>query len=345
MLSASQSVGEGASTIHSLIHKIKNDKTVQSELDLDPLIIIDEASMIDMSLICNLLRSLEGRSFRLLLVGDTAQLPPIGFGLFYHKLVNSNAPQTKLTQVHGQADGSSLHGAAMAIRSKNTHVLPEYNGQTEGIYLLDSGDNARESVVKLRSDINCMILTPYSAGRYFTSTESLNPVIQNIVNEQEDSKLKLTMGKTSIQIGDPVIVTKNVLNLGLFNGMTGVVTEIEIQGSQIACTVLFEGMRSQVTLNRDQSWELGLQLAYAITIHKSQGSEYDNCAIILGSPIIENSALYTAITRTKKLCILVGTQEMYDEAVRRQPRYETVACGFSPEFRFKGRENREEVGS
>jgi exodeoxyribonuclease V alpha subunit len=140
------------------------------------------------------------------------------------------------------------------------------------------------------------------------------------------------MGSTTIQIGDPVIVTKNVLNLGLFNGMTGVVTEIEIQGSQIACTVLFEGMESQTTLNRDQCWELGLQLAYAITIHKSQGSEYEICAVILGSPMIENSALYTAITRTKKLCILIGTQESYNEAVRRQPRYETVACGFSPKF-------------
>ena len=329
---ASQSVGEEASTIHSLIHKIKNDKAVESELDLDPLVIIDEASMIDMSLICNLLRTLEGKNFRLLLVGDTAQLPPIGFGLLYHKLVASDAPQTRLTQVHRQADGSPLHEAAMAIRSRTPHNLPKYEGQSEGIYLLDSVDNAKESVVKLRNNINCMVLTPYSSGKYFTSTESLNPVIQNMVNEQEDSKLKLTMGSTTIQIGDPVIVTKNVLNLGLFNGMTGVVTEIAMHGSQVACTVFFEGAKSQTTLNRDQCWELGLQLAYAITIHKSQGSEYGNCAIILGSPMIENSALYTAITRTKKLCVLVGTQEMYHEAIMRQPRYETVACGFLPSF-------------
>src|SRR5690606_12155698 len=142
----------------SLIHKIRNDRTIQSELDLDPLIIIDEASMIDMSLICNLLRTLEGKNFRMLLVGDTAQLPPIGFGLFYHKLVNSDAPQTKLTQVHRQADGSPLHEAAMAIRAKTSHNLLMYEGQAEGIYLLDSGDNAKESVVKLRSDINCMVL-------------------------------------------------------------------------------------------------------------------------------------------------------------------------------------------
>jgi exodeoxyribonuclease V alpha subunit len=330
---ASQAVEEDASTIHALIQKVKNDKTVQYELDFDPLIIIDEASMIDMSLICNLLRALADKNFRLLLVGDTAQLPPIGFGLLYHKLVNSNAPQTRLTQVHRQVHGSPLHVAAMAIRRKKKHDLPRYEGQSQGIYLLDSGDNAKESVVRLRSDINCMVLTPFSSGRYYTSTDSLNPVIQDIVNEQEDSKLKLTMGSTTIQIGDPVIATKNVLNLGLFNGMTGVVTAIEVQESQVVCTILFEGSEVQTTLNKDQCWELSLQLAYAITIHKSQGSEYENCAIILGSPMIENSALYTAITRTKRLCILIGSQKMYDDAIMRQPRYETVACGFSPVFK------------
>jgi len=225
-----------------------------------------------------------------------------------------------------------LHDATMSIRNKLAHQLPEYKGQDEGIYLLEPSDNAKITAIELRKELNTMILTPYSAGRYFTSTEALNPVIQATVNDQDDSKLKLKLGAHTLQIGDPVIVTRNVGHLNLFNGMTGVVTDITIEGETL-CTLLFEGSDSQNTLSRDQAWELGLQLAYVITIHKSQGSEYEVCAIILGGPMIENSALYTAITRTKKLCIVIGTQDMYDQALARPPRYETVECGFSPEFK------------
>jgi exodeoxyribonuclease V alpha subunit len=328
---ASQSIGEKATTIHSFIHRINNDRNIEEELNSDPLIIVDESSMIDMSLICALLKALGGKNVRFLFVGDTAQLPPIGFGLFYHKLVKSNVPQTRLVQAHRQADGSPLHDAAMSIRNKQPHVLPTYKGQEQGIYLLEPDKNPKQTVIKLRKELHSMILTPYSSGRFFTSTEALNPVIQEVVNSQDESRLKLKLGAHVLQIGDPVIVTKNVGHLGLFNGMTGVVTDITVDGETL-CTVFFEGSDSQTTLTRDQAWELGLQLAYVITIHKSQGSEYEVCAIILGGPMIENSALYTAITRTQKLCIVVGTQEMYDEALTRPPRYETVECGFSPSF-------------
>jgi exodeoxyribonuclease V alpha subunit len=328
---ASQSVGEEASTIHSYIHRINNDRNIEEELNSDPLIIVDESSMIDMSLICTLLKALEGKNVRLLLVGDTAQLPPIGFGLFYHKLVKSDVPQTQLVQVHRQADGSPLHDAAMSIRNRQTHELPKYEGQEEGIYLLEPSDSPKRTAIELREQLNTMILTPYSSGRYFTSTEMLNPVVQSVVNNQDDSRLKLKLGAHTLQIGDPVIVTKNVGQLGLFNGMTGVITDITVEGETL-CTVLFEGSDSQTTLSRDQAWDLGLQLAYVITIHKSQGSEYEVCAIILGGSMIENSALYTAITRTQRLCIVIGTQEMYDSALSRPPRYETVECGFSPSF-------------
>lgn len=328
---ASQSVGEEATTIHSFIHRIKNNRNLEEELNSDPLIIVDESSMIDMSLICTLLKTLEGKNVRFLFVGDTAQLPPIGFGLFYHKLVKSDVPQTRLIQVHRQADGSPLHDAAMSIRNRQSHQLPTYEGQEEGIYLLEPSDNSKRTAIELRQKMNAMILTPYSSGRYHISTEALNPVIQSVVNKQEDSNLKLKLGAHALQVGDPVIVTKNVAHLNLFNGMTGVVTGITIEGETL-CTVFFEGSDSQTTLSRDQAWELGLQLAYVITIHKSQGSEYEVCVIILGGPMIENSALYTAITRTRKLCIVIGSQEMYNDALNRPPRYETVECGFSPSF-------------
>ena len=82
-----------------------------------------------------------------------------------------------------------------------------------------------------------------------------------------------------------------------------------------------------VTLTRGECFEIGLDLAYALTIHKSQGSEYDNCLITM-SGNLERSATYTAVTRTKKLCIIVGTQQQFNEAIKRKPRHELILSGF-----------------
>jgi exodeoxyribonuclease V alpha subunit len=328
---ASQSIGEDAYTIHGLIQSIKNKDGLVA-MDCDPLLIIDETSMLDISLICSLLKIFEGKTVRFLFVGDTAQLPPIGFGLFYHRLVETNINQVKLTEVYRQTAGSPLHKSAMQIREGTAHLLPIYNGQESGVYLLDPKDNPKKTLIELRRDIECMILTAYSSSKFDVSTTILNPRIQSMVNTPDESKMSIHLGGKIIGVGDPVIVTKNSLELALFNGMTGVVMDVVFKENALYCLVQFEGMDGLITLSRDQCWEVGIQLAYVITIHKSQGSEYDVCAIVLGSPMIENSALYTALTRTKKLCIIVGTQEQFDDAILKAPRHKTIQSGFLPVF-------------
>jgi exodeoxyribonuclease V alpha subunit len=326
---ASQSTGEEATTIHTLINQIKRESIY---IDSEPLIIIDESSMVDISLACSLLRVFGGNNVRLLFVGDTAQLPPIGFGLFYHRLVETSINQTELTDVQRQLTGSQLHSVAMAIRSSETQRLSSFTGQASGVYLLQPENGIRRTLIKLRRDIDCVILTPYSNSKYETSTASLNPRIQSMINRPDESRPSLALGNTIINENDPVMVTKNSHELGVFNGMTGVVTKVETINSSIKCWVRFEGQKNSLQLSKESCWEVGLQLAYAMTIHKSQGSEYDVCVIVLGSPLIENSALYTAVTRTKKLCILVGTQQQYDEAIKRPARHKTINCGFMPKF-------------
>ena len=124
-----------------------------------------------------------------------------------------------------------------------------------------------------------------------------------------------------------------MLATGIFNGMTGKVVSVYFVDGSIHCNVQFDDANKVYSLSREDCWEIGLQLAYLITVHKSQGSEYDVCLILMDSPYLERSGIYTALTRTKKLCIIVGTNEQYNSAIRRRPSFETIRSGFSPVFK------------
>jgi len=333
---AKQSIGaenEKVSTIHTMIKLIEQGSALALDISADPLLIIDESSMVDISLICKLIKLFQGNPFRLLLVGDSAQLPPIGFGLFWHKLVESNAPHTRLTEVHRMLAGSPLHECAMKIRNGQTHDLPLYQGEGEGVYLMTNVTDYASAIVKLRNTFDyCMVLTSYASKRFKSSTQTLNTKVQAIVNPEEKGEFLMRYGTISLQKGDPVLATKNSHSLSIFNGMTGVIESIEADSGKVNCHVKFDDDFGISILSQEDCYEIGLQLAYLITIHKSQGSEYDNCAILMDSPFLERSGIYTALTRTKKLCVLIGTNEQYNNAIRRAPSYESIRSGFAPVF-------------
>ena len=334
---AKQSIGaddKKVSTIHTMIKLIKKKSSLAVDISSDPLLIIDECSMVDISLICKLIKLFQGNPFRLLLVGDGAQLPPIGFGLFWHKLVESNAPHTRLTEVHRMLVGSPLHECAMKIRNGKTHDLPVYQGEMEGVYLMSNVTDYTSAIVKLRNTFDhCMVLTSYASKRFKSSTQTLNTQVQAIVNPLHEGDFLMRYGTTSLHKNDPVLATKNSHNLNIFNGMTGVVDSIEADNGKINCHVKFDD-NGVCILSQEDCYEVGLQLAYLITIHKSQGSEYDNCAILMDSPFLERSGIYTALTRTKKLCVLIGTNEQYNNAIKRAPSYESIRSGFAPVFEY-----------
>jgi exodeoxyribonuclease V alpha subunit len=330
---AGQSIGRQTTTIHTMIQQLETGHKLKVNIHSDPLIIIDESSMVDISLICRLIKCFKDNPFRLLLVGDTAQLPPIGFGLFWHKLVESNAPHVKLTQVHRQIEGSQLHECAMKIRNGTPHNLPLYSGELEGVYLMPGVTDYTSAIVKSRKTFNCMVLTSYANKKFLSSTSVLNPSIQAVLNPIDKNETVMRYGVISLQADDPVIATKNAHDKGVFNGMTGKVVSVYSVDGGIHCDVQFDDANKVYSLSREDCWEIGLQLAYLITVHKSQGSEYDVCLILMDSPYLERSGIYTALTRTKKLCIIVGTNEQYNSAIRRRPSYETIRSGFSPVFK------------
>lgn len=321
------------STLHTMIKLIEEGSKFSVDIYSDPLLVIDETSMVDISLICRLIRLFDGNPFRMLLVGDSAQLPPIGFGLFWHKLVNSNAPHTKLTEVHRMVKGSALHKCAMNIRNGVTHQLPVYQGEAEGVYLMPNVTDYTAAIVKLRNTFDgCMVLTSYASSRFSSSTKTLNPTVQAIINPPITKGYLMKYGTTTLHANDPVLATKNAHKLGIFNGMTGIINDICVLDAKLTCHVKFDDELSTKALTTEDCFEIGLQLAYLITIHKSQGSEYDNAAILLDSQYLERSALYTALTRTKKLCILVGSNIQYNAAISRPASYESIRSGFNPVF-------------
>jgi exodeoxyribonuclease V alpha subunit len=322
---ARQSINRETFTIHGLIHQIINAKGKVNKRS-DPLIIIDESSMVDISLVRRFLSSFGDFPFRILLVGDTAQLPPIGFGLFWHEMVKSNVPKVHLTQVHRQLAGSPLHSAAMHIREGQIHALEHYSGQKEGICLLENVGDPRVAICELKKKVDAVTLTSYSSDRIAGSSSRLNTYLQGELNSVNG--IDMGLGSITIKKGDPVIATENSQSLRIYNGMTGLVKSIDVNDDgTMGCTVKFDDRPSEIYLSRDECFEIGLDLGYALTIHKSQGSEYEICIISLSNNL-ERSAIYTAVTRTKKLCIIVGSQQQYNNAVLSKPRYEQIKSGF-----------------
>jgi exodeoxyribonuclease V alpha subunit len=139
----------------------------------------------------------------------------------------------------------------------------------------------------------------------------------------------IKMGPFWIKVGDPVIVTQNSYEHDLYNGNTGLMESLaEYEGQLIA---KFSFNERLYEFNRSDLWTLGIQLAYAITVHKSQGSEYGEIIIcsIVQSKFIERSMIYTALTRSKKLCLIVGDQNITRAAVAKPNRSETLCVGFN----------------
>lgn len=333
-------------TIHSAIDAINSNRFVETGNQVERrklMVIIDEASMVDIALANRLLNALSEWSYQLVLVGDDAQLSPVGFGLFFHVLIG-RVPTAYLTQVHRQKEESPIHSMAMRVREGYTVDIPTWEGQREGVYFL-ACDSDQKSIIKavgkVMSKVSCQIITPHAAERMQDNVHSLNGAMQFIMNlghkdkdldiwELEKDRPIFKVGNTAFLENDPVIVTKNHYALSLFNGSSGVIKRISLSDEgQAILEVSFEnGCQS---LTRKQCLDLGLELAYAISVHKSQGSEYDSvivsCAV--QSKLLDRSLVYTALTRSKKLVVFVGSKNKLDNAITSAPRAETIVHGFS----------------
>lgn len=322
--------GREAKTIHRLLEVEwdGNDRPVFKRNLRNPLeceaLILDELSMVDISLFASLLQALPF-GCRLIMVGDSDQLPPVGAGNVLSDLIASRLlPVVELHEVFRQAMGSLIVTNAHRIVAGEMPILDRKDGD---FFLMERPNPyaAAKTVAELyakrlpdaykyspQNDIQ--VLCPSKKGE--AGTVHLNKILQELVNPSAEEKKELTFGFRTFRVGDKVMQTKNNYNIvweksdgetgeGIFNGDIGVIENIDIHTETVQ--ICFDD-RSAV-FAKEQLTEI--ELAYAVTVHKSQGSEFPAVIIPVVS-VLPNlcyrNLLYTAVTRAKQLLILVGTQ-------------------------------------
>jgi exodeoxyribonuclease V alpha subunit len=315
--------GEEARTIHRLLEYSPRDGGFQRNED-KPLtadvVIIDEASMIDLPLMDQLLRALNPKS-RLILLGDVDQLPSVGPGNVLRDVIDSRVvPVARLRQIFRQAAESLIVVNAHRILQGKALFLPEASAHQDFAFI--ERDDPEEILATLKDLVQqemsrqlaagslsgVQVLTPMNRG--ILGTVHLNQELQNLLNPSGEH---LEGAYSRLRLGDRVMQLRNDYDKTVFNGDLGQIVEVNKTDAKI--TVDFEG--SRVAYDPEDLDELGL--AYATSVHKSQGSEYPVVLIPVHTShyvMLHRSILYTAITRGKKRVVLVGSKKAVALATR-----------------------------
>ncbi len=298
-------------------------------------IIVDEVSMVDATLAFNLLRALRAGA-KLVFVGDKNQLPSVGAGNVLEDIIKSDLiPYVNLTQIYRQEEASLIIKNAHAI---NRGEMPILDNSSKDFFF--DSKNEQQDIATTIVEMQCkrlpkflgveptkiQVLAPMRVG--VCGVDNLNSKIQAILNPSNPSSPEIVVGQTIFRVNDKVMQTSNNYNLswkrcqngkleigeGVFNGDIGTVTAINLKTNIMEVT--FEDGRICDYPRHEISQ---LSLSYAITIHKSQGSEFDVAIIPItgGAPhILTRNLLYTAITRAKQMVVLVGQKHQLSAMIR-----------------------------
>jgi exodeoxyribonuclease V alpha subunit len=330
-----ESTGEEAYTVARFLYLAYHNKL---NLDGDPYIVLDEASMIDLSSMDRILRRLD-KGARLLFVGDEAQLPPISFGLVFHKLVGSELiPRTRLVKVERSTNVSRIADIAHDIRKKRLPELRPYVGRaTPGVSFIGC---RREDIDLLTTKIYCELGDKENTQIIAIRNDNkpggvhrINQMIQDALDRQHlesHGEHRLTYVPNEFEfwdrysVGDKVMYLKNDPELRLNNGTLGVV--INISGETLV--IDFEDADSPVEVRPDDLDKLAL--AYAVTTHKAQGSQFRRVIIpIVPSPrLLDNALIYTALTRGMEQVVFIGDSRPYQDAITGRSGGEAREVGF-----------------
>ncbi len=329
-----EATGQRATTIHRLLEIQGN--TGQFGFDagnpLPPgLVVIDEASMLDLPLAAALLSALTP-DHRLLLVGDADQLPSVGPGNVLRDIIaaadrpGSPIPVVRLTQIFRQAEGSSIVvGAHQILHGQVPQADRSNDGQFYVIQARDA-ERAHELVMKAvteripqaygldpRTDIQ--VLCPMHKGR--AGTEAFNLALQAHHTRDRPELAQHLPGRAQprlFRVGDRVMQIRNDHERGVFNGDIGVVSAVYPESQSLVVEI------DGTPVSYDSKQLGALQLAYAISIHKAQGSEFPAVVVpLLGEHhvMLRRNLLYTAVTRARRLCLIVGDPRALTQAVHR----------------------------
>ena len=316
-----EATGRPASTIHRLLEynpRVGFGRNADAPLDCRVLV-VDEASMLDVPLAHYLLRAIPP-GCRLILVGDIDQLPSVGPGNVLKDIIDSGIVRTiSLTHIFRQAEGSLIITNAHRINQGQGPTYDPKGGGKDFRWLKEEerdaiGDRIIELVKNSLSKqfdpiTEIQVLTPMHGGP--AGARELNRRLQETCNPPSQKKEEIQVGDRIFRLGDRVMQIKNNYELDVFNGDIGSVVAVDKREGSLS--VKFDKIVRYKRSNLDQ-----LVLAYAITIHKSQGSEYPCVAIPLTSShwiMLQRNLLYTAVTRAKKFCVLVGQRKALWRAI------------------------------
>ena len=317
-----EATGMEAKTIHRLLEYNPMDgykRNDENPLEGDVLI-VDECSMIDIMLFYNLMKAIP-ESMRLILVGDIDQLPSVGAGNVLRDIIDSRQiPVVRLTRIFRQAQSSRIVMNAHAI---NAGQFPNIsNGRNTDFFFIKAED--AEAIPQLIVSLvrerlskaygykpkEIQVLTPMQRGN--VGAGNLNTELQTALNPSGPA---LTRGGYTFRQGDKVMQIRNNYDKNVFNGDIGFISAVDT--SERTLSVIYDGR----VIEYDVSELDELTLAYAVTIHKSQGSEFPVVVIPVTMKhyvMLQRNLIYTGITRAKKICVLVGTTKALAYAIHNQ---------------------------
>lgn len=310
-----ESTGREAVTIHRLLEfrPFGNDTIHKNALDpiVADLIVVDEASMLDIEL-ANIFLSAVQDGTLVLFIGDINQLPSVGPGDVLHDLIESGKiPTVQLSTVYRQGSQSPIIVNSKNINEGLNYVMSDEDYHTE-IYANTEAILARtislvSSMYDPRAPFDVQVLAPTHKGEAGVST--INNTLQQILNPP-NGQPELKYGSRIYRVGDKVILLNNNYAVGYFNGDIGIVVDASPEGVDVdICGKIFHLTKTEMN---------DLNLAYAISIHKSQGSEFKNIIVTLPekpSNMLKRNLLYTAVTRAKKKVYVVAEGNAYSMSV------------------------------
>jgi len=316
--------GQEGSTIHWFLLNVKTE-----DIAMGSVVIIDEASMLDVLLAYRLFRHLP-EGVRVVMVGDTGQLPPVGPGLILHALADSAlVPKVRLTKVLRQQESTGIPIVANQIREGILPLLPRYSGLGSGVSFLECSEGKLDSQISElyealqgSSNFDVQVLSPVRSGP--GSVRAINTVMHEayrkndrcatLFNPVYGEVWAMTRARLHLKEHDKVMYTVNDYALGLRNGSLGFVEQVrhaDILDAPVL-TAVFEGVRVELNATDLEN----VTHAYGITIHKSQGSQFKRVIVVLKrSRVFAREALYTALTRGVEQVVLLGSMDVLKEAL------------------------------
>jgi len=323
-----ETTGRPASTLHRLLEFLPNGNTFarneERPLTVD-MLIVDEVSMVDIILMYNLLKALAPET-HLLLVGDADQLPSVGPGNVLHDLIASDTVAvTHLTELFRQAAQSRIIVAAHDIRegripdttpssTSDFFVMPVTSPEAASALVVDLVTRRLPATYGVHAIHDIQVLAPMYKGS--AGVTALNDLLQQRLRQHHDGGA-VTSGSRTFHVGDKVMQLRNDYDKNVFNGDVGMITVIDSQDSLVV--VRFGEGGDGVTVSYGYHELDELTLAYAVSIHRAQGSEYPVLVLPLvmqHALLLQRNLLYTAITRARRLCVVVAEPRAFARAVQ-----------------------------